>query len=55
MLNENIFISSCRFVQEEVEQQLNIKVTESFVNQQMHELGLKYKKIKHISYQGNSE
>ena len=55
MLDEEVFIKSCCFVQKEVKRQLNTEVTASFINEQMHALGLKYKKIKRIPFQGNSE
>ena len=53
-MTEEVFISSVKLVIEEVKTRLNITVTTSYVLDQMHNLGLKYSKVKHISMQGNS-
>ena len=34
---------------------MNLEVTASYVKEQMHVVGLKYGKVKHISMGGNSE
>ena len=52
---DECFISSSKVVIDEVKNRLDLNVTSSFVLEQMYEIGLKYRKIKHISMQGNSE
>ncbi len=54
LLEEEVFISSAKLVVEEVRSRLSIDVTTSYVLEQMHDLELKYSKVKHISMQGNS-
>ena len=50
MLDDEVFIKSCDQVVDEVQEQLGITVADSFVSQQMHALGLKYKKVKRIAF-----
>ena len=54
LMDEKVFISSAKLVIDEVKLRLDIDVTTSYVLEQMHNLGLKYSKVKHISMQGNS-
>ena len=49
LMEENTFINSCEMVQSEIKALLGIDVTIPFVRGQMQVLGLKYKKVKHIS------
>ena len=46
LLEEQRFISSLKLVVDEVQEQKDLKVTPAFVSQQMHALGLSYKKVK---------
>ena len=54
LLEEEVFISSAKLVVDEVRSRLSIDVTTTYVLEQMHDFGLKYSKVKHISMQGNS-
>ena len=54
LMAEDHFISSAQVIVDEVKSRIDIDVTTSYVMEQMHLLGLKYSKVKHISMQGNS-
>ena len=54
LMAEEVFISSAQIVIDEVKSRINIEVKTAYVCEQMHLLGLKYSKVKHISMQGNS-
>lgn len=56
MLSFNIPIHSAGLIKAEVQKEYNIVVTESLVRKILkEELGWKYKSMKRVSYQGNSE
>ena len=53
-LDKDVFISSSQIVVDKVKTNEDIKVTKTFVKDQMLALDLKYKKVKHIPMQSNS-
>ena len=55
LLEEDAFISSAQIVVDEVKERVDLEVKVAYVTKQMHAMGLKYMKAKHISMQGNSE
>jgi hypothetical protein len=55
LLEEETFIGSTQVVIDAVKNRADLDVTVAYVREQLHEQGLKYKKVKHISWQGNSE
>ena len=55
LINNNAFITSTQMIVDKVKEEHEVDVTVRYVQQQIHALGLKYKKLKHISMQGNSE
>ena len=55
MVAEGQYISSCKEVVKAVKTKLGMTLTNTYVADQMKSMGLKYQKVKHISWQGNSE
>ena len=55
LLEESAFIKSSEMVCKEVKSRTGLEVKERYILEQLHDLGLRYKKVKHISFQGNSQ
>ena len=55
LLDNDCFISSAEVVVKACQQKGIEEVKIKYAQDQMHDMGLKYKKVKHISMQGNSE
>ena len=55
MLEDGQLIQTVQQVVDKIDECSDVQLKHSFVRQQMLSMGLKYKKIKNISWQGNSE
>ena len=55
LVNQNSFIDSCKQVKDIVNEQNEIQVSEEEARKCMRDIGMRYKKVKHIAMTANSD